>query len=327
MVKLGTTLPEHLIGNDLGAFGEFLQGVEQLGYDYVTMGDHILGAELSVRPDWTPYQGKRPLYDIHTPWHEPLVMFGYMAALTKSLELCTGILVSPQRQSALLAKQAAQVDVLTGGRIRFVISAGWNDVEYEGLGVDFASRGKIMEEQIAVMRLLWTQESVTYHGQFHTLEAVGINPLPSKPVPLWLGGVSKPVLRRIGQLGDGWFPYYAYFDPDKLEEDLATVHGFAKEAGRDPADIGIEGAIYFEDARFDLPENRQRMPTDLDGCVERALWWKRFGATTFTVSAPWANLGPEQEMDEEERARRSATTVERHLRALEEFKDAIGNDF
>lgn len=325
MVRLGTNLPEHLIGKDLGAFGEFLQGVEQLGYDYVTMGDHVLGADVSVRPDWAPYQGKPPLYGIETPWHEPLVMFGYMAALTKKLELCTGILVSPQRQSALLAKQAAQVDILTGGRIRFVISAGWNDVEYEGMGVDYASRGKIMKEQMEVMRLLWTQEVVTYHGEFHTLNAVGINPLPSKPIPLWLGGTSKPVMRRIGQMGDGWFPYYPYFDPAKLEEDWAFIQQVAKDAGRDPKSIGVEGAIYFEDTRFELPENRDRMPTTLEGCVERAQWWKKFGASTFTVSAPWANLAPDQ--NAEGRAKRASSTVEKHLRALEEFKQAVGKDF
>ncbi len=178
MVKLGTNLPEHLIGTDQGALAEFLGALEEMGYAYVTVGDHVLGADLSARPDWRPYLGKAPLYDRHMVWHEPLVLFGYLAALTRSLELCTGILISPQRQSALLAKQAAEADVLTGGRIRFVIAAGWNDVEYEALGVDFSKRGKIMEEQVELMRRLWTEEIVTFQGKFHTVTAAGINPLP-----------------------------------------------------------------------------------------------------------------------------------------------------
>ena len=133
MVKLGTNLPEHLIGTDHGALAEFLSGIEELGYGYITIGDHVLGADLSVRPDWKPYLGKAPLYDQHMPWHDPLVLFGFLTALTTTLEMSTGILIAPQRQAALLAKQAAEVDILSGGRLRLVIAAGWNDVEFEAL--------------------------------------------------------------------------------------------------------------------------------------------------------------------------------------------------
>ena len=180
MVKLGTNLPEHLIGTDQGALAAFLTGIEDLGYGYVTIGDHVLGADTSVRPDWKPFHGHPPLYDHRMVWHEPLVLFGYLAALTRTLELCTGILISPQRQTALLAKQAAEADILSGGRIRFVIAAGWNDVEYEALNVDFKKRGKIMEEQFVLMRELWSKELVTYHGHHHTVTAAGINPLPPR---------------------------------------------------------------------------------------------------------------------------------------------------
>ena len=326
MVRLGTHLPEHLIGTDPGAFAEFLQAVEDLGYSYVTLGDHILGADVSVRPEWKPYQGKPPLFDHRSPWHEPLVLFGYMAALTKKLELCTGILVSPQRQSALLAKQAAEADILSGGRIRFVVSAGWNDVEYEGLGVNFPDRGKIMEEQIAVMRLLWTQDVVTYHGKFHTLNAVGINPLPvQRPIPLWMGGQSKPVMRRVGQLADGWFPSYPYLNPDQLYQDLATVHGHARAAGRDPASIGIEGSIFFGDARFEMSPGDEKPATTFEDCVAHAQWWKKFGASTFTVTTPWARIGAD-----ESAARitgKGSANITTHLRALEDFKKAVGPAF
>ena len=326
MVKLGTNLPEHLIGTDQGALSEFLQGVEGLGYHYVTVGDHVLGADLSVRPDWRPFAGKPTLYDHHMVWHEPLVLFGYLAALTRTLELCTGILISPQRQAALLAKQAAEADVLTGGRIRFVLAAGWNDVEYEALGVDFASRGKIMEEQIARLRLLWSQELVTSHGKFHTVNAAGINPLPvQRPIPLWIGGQSKPALRRIGQMADGWFPYYPHFSEQQLHADRDFMRATAKEAGRDPASIGIEGAIYFVDPRFEAPPDARRPPETLEECVAYANWWKRFGASRYWVTAPWAKLGPEETGIRE--TGKKWTGVEQRLRALAEFKDAIGPDF
>jgi probable F420-dependent oxidoreductase len=325
-VKLGTSMPEHLIGTDSGAFKEFLQGVEDIGYGYVTIGDHILGADVTVRPEWRPYLGQPPLYDVHTPWHEPMVLFGYIAALTKSVEFSTGILVSPQRQAPLLAKQAAEVDLLSGGRIRLVIASGWNDVEFEGMGVSFADRGKILEEQIAVMRALWTQESVTYNGRFHTLNAVGINPLPiQRPIPLWLGGQSKVVLRRVGQLADGWFPFYPFFDETLIAADWETIRQHAIKAGRDPEAIGIEGAIYFFDPRFPMPETARKQPKTLEECVEYAQWWKNFGASRFWVTAPWANLGPEE--TGVRAVGKKWTGVEQRLRALEEFKRAVGPDF
>ena len=326
MVKLGTNLPEHLIGTDQGALAEFLAALEELGYSYVTVGDHVLGADLSVRPDWRPYLGKAPLYDRNMVWHEPLVLFGYLAALTRTLELCTGILISPQRQAALLAKQAAEADVLTGGRIRFVIAAGWNDVEYEALGVDFKRRGKIMEEQVELMRRLWTEEIVSYSGEFHKVTAAGINPLPvQRPIPLWFGGQSPRVLKRAGRLADGWFPYYPWFSESQLQADLAVLHQAARDAGRDPASIGIEGAIYFADPRFELPPGGRVPPKDFDACVEYARWWKGFGASRYWVTAPWADLGPEETGVRTQGKKWSG--IEARLRALGDFKKALGADF
>jgi probable F420-dependent oxidoreductase len=326
MVKLGTNLPEHLIGTDQGALAEFLAALEEMGYAYVTVGDHVLGADLAARPGWRPYFGKPPLYDRHMVWHEPLVLFGYLSALSRSLELCTGILISPQRQTALLAKQAAAVDVLSGGRIRFVIAAGWNDVEYEALGVDFSRRGRIMEEQVALLRQLWTREVVTFRGEFHTVTAAGINPLPvQRPIPLWFGGQSKPVLRRAGRLADGWFPYYPYFEEQRLRDDLAVLERAAREAGRDPASIGIEGAVYFADPRFEVPPGGRMPPQGFDECLEYAQWWKRFGATRYWVTAPWAELGPEETGIREPGRRWSG--VEARLRALGDFKKALGSEF
>ncbi len=326
MIKLGTSMPEHLIGTDPGAFKEFLQGVEDLGYNYVTIGDHILGADLTNRPEWRPYLGQPPLYDVHTPWHEPMVLFGYMAAITKTVEFSTGILVGPQRQSAVLAKQAAEVSILSGGRIRLVLAAGWNDVEFEGLGVSFEDRGKILEEQMVVMRLLWNQQTVNYKGKYHTLDDVGICPLPpQQPIPIWLGGQSKVAQRRVGQLADGWFPYYPCLDPVEIGADWENIKRHAIAAGRDPASIGIEGAIYFYDPRFPMPTTGIKQPQTLDECVDYAHWWKKFGASRYWVTAPWANLGPEE--TGVRTTGKKWTGVEARLRALEEFKNAVGKDF
>lgn len=326
MVKLGTSMPEHLIGTDHGALAAFLTAVEELGYGYVTIGDHVLGADLANRPEWRPYLGQAPLYDHRTPWHDPFVLYGYLAAITSTLELCTGILISPQRQAALLAKQAAEVDILSGGRVRLVIAAGWNDVEFEALGVDFASRGKILEEQVVLMRQLWTQDVVTYKGRFHTVTAAGINPLPvQRPIPLWFGGQSPVVLRRTGRLADGWFPYYPFFAEDKVREDLATVHSSAREAGRDASMIGIEGSIYFYDERFAMPLGARMAPTTLDECVEYAQLWKDIGATRYWVTAPWADLGPEETGVREPGKEWSG--VDARIEALREFKEAIGPDY
>ncbi|MCR9093101.1 MAG: LLM class F420-dependent oxidoreductase [bacterium] len=328
MVELGTNLPENLVGSDHGAIAEYLKGVESLGYSYITLGDHVLGADTDARPDWRPYFGKPPLYTRHHKWNEPLVMFGYLAGLTRTLELCTGILISAQRQTALLAKQAATVDNLTGGRVRFVIAVGWNDVEYEALGINFSKRGEIIEEQMEVLRQLWTNEVVTYKGKHHTITAAGINPLPvQQPIPLWIGGQSKPVLRRTGRLADGWFPTYPYFSEDQIHEDLGVIHDAARQAGRRPEDIDLEGMIYFADPRFEVPPGARKPPVELDDCVEYAKWWKDLGATRYWVTAPWADLGPDETGQRLPEKRDLYAGIETRLRALEEFKKALPDDF
>jgi probable F420-dependent oxidoreductase len=325
MVKLGTNLPEHLIGTDHGALTEFLSALESMGYHYVTVGDHVLGADLSVRPAWRPYFGQPSLYDHTMPWHEPMVLFGFLAGITSSLELTTGILISPQRQTALLAKQAAEVDVLSGGRLRLVVAIGWNDVEYEGMGVDFHQRAPIMEEQVEVLRRLWTEDVVTFSGRFHTMPAVGINPLPNEPIPLWFGGQSEVVLRRIGRLADGWFPYYSSFSEERIRADLSTIHESARLTGRDTADIGLEGAIYFYDDRFPMLPGGRMPPQTIDECVEYANTWKALGATRYWVTAPWADLGPEETGVRE--PGKSWSGIDLRIKALHEFKDAVGADF
>ena len=203
-MKLGAVFPQTEIGADPGAVKAFAQAAESLGYDYVLAYDHVLGADTANRPDW------RGGYRLEHAFHEPFVLFSYLAGVTERIGLATGVVILPQRQTALVAKQAAALDVLSGGRLRLGVGIGWNAVEYEALGQDFHNRGRRYEEQIAVLRLLWTQESVAFQGRWHSVPEAGINPLPvQRPIPIWMGGASgmgddDRVLRRIARLADGW---------------------------------------------------------------------------------------------------------------------------
>ena len=191
----------------------------------------MLGANTASRPGWHgPYTSK-------SQFLEPFVLFGYLAGLTRTLELVTAVLILGQRQTALVAKQAACTDVLSRGRLRLGIGTGWNDVEYEALGEDFHNRGARSEEQIEVMRRLWAEEAIDYEGRWHRIPDAGINPLPARrSIPVWLGGMAPQVLDRVARLADGWFPFYS----EELETQIEGVRVAAHAAGRDPDDIGVE---------------------------------------------------------------------------------------
>lgn len=235
-MRVGVVLPQTEIGADAGAIRAYAQRVEELGFSHVLAYDHVVGADPRVHTGWNGP------YDINTTFHEPLVTFGYLAGLTTSLELVTGVIILPQRQAVLVAKQAAEVDVLSGGRLRLGVGIGWNTVEYEALAEDFKTRAKRFEEQIELMRLLWTQRSVTYSGRFHKVTGAGLAPLPvQRPIPLWIGALSPPAYRRVGRLADGWFPQMQ--PGPELDAALDVVRRGASEAGRDPADIAMEGRI------------------------------------------------------------------------------------
>jgi len=236
-MKLGVVFPQTEIGNDPAAIRDYAQAAEQLGYNHTLVFDHVLGAEPSR------FEGRfRPPYTHKTPFHEPFVLFGFLAAATSALELVTGILILPQRQTALVAKQAAAVDVLSAGRMRLGVGIGWNHVEYEALGENFRNRGRRAEEQIAVMRRLWTEESVDFDGKWHTIHQAGINPLPvQRPIPVWMGGMAEPVLKRAARIADGWFPQFRP-GPDATAT-VERVRGYVAEAGRKPEEFGIEGRI------------------------------------------------------------------------------------
>ena len=232
-MKLGVVFPQIEIGADPGAVRAYGQAVEQIGYHHILAYEHVVGANTASRPNW------RGPYDIDSVFHEPFVLFGYLAGLTERIEFATGIVILPQRQTVLVAKQAAALDVLCGGRLRLGIGIGWNAVEYEALGTDFHNRGRRCEEQVALLRALWTERAVTFDGTWHRVTDAGIQPLPvQRPIPLWFGGGDERVLRRIARLADGWMPQ---FEPDDAGRALlARMQNYAREYGRDPAAIRPE---------------------------------------------------------------------------------------
>jgi probable F420-dependent oxidoreductase len=236
-MQIGAVYPQTELPTDPATARAYVRRVEELGYRHIEIYDHVLGADPAVHAGW------RGPYDVDTTFHEPLVFYGFLAAIT-TLELVTGIVVAPQRQTALLAKQAAEVDILSGGRLRLGIAVGWNAVEYEGLSQDFSTRGQREEEQIGLLRRLWTERSVTHEGRFDRITGAGLSPLPvQRPIPIWLGGASPAAYRRIGRLADGWFPRVA--PGAALDEARALIAAGAAEAGRDAAAIGMEPRVNF----------------------------------------------------------------------------------
>jgi probable F420-dependent oxidoreductase len=230
-MKIGVVFPQTEIGSDPAAAAAYATTAESLGYSHLLAYDHVLGANTASRPDW---QGP---YTMNSMFQEPLVLFSYLAGLTKSIELVTGVIILPQRQTALVAKQAACVDVLSGGRLRLGVGTGWNEVEYEALGENFKNRGRRSEEQIDLLRRLWKDEAINFDGEWHKVTDAGLNPLPAKRhIPIWLGGLAPAVIDRVGRIADGWFP----FVNKNLASQIKQVHEVAITAGRDPADIGIE---------------------------------------------------------------------------------------
>ncbi len=262
-MQLGVVFPQTEIGADPGPVREYALAAEAAGYEHLLAYDHVLGADPD-RPG-----GFRGPYTHETLFHEPLVLFGYLAAITQQLELVTGILILPQRQTALVAKQAAEVDVLSGGRLRLGVGVGWNAVEYDALGEDFHTRGRRVEEQVALLRALWTDPVVSFEGKYHSVSRAGIKPLPpGHSIPIWMGGMSEPVLNRIGRVADGWFPQYR--EPAQFVEGVAKIHQVAESAGRDPASIGIEPQL--------------RLSGDVAADVELAQQWQQAGATSLSVN-------------------------------------------
>lgn len=269
-MRIGVVFPQTEIGADVGAIRAYAQGVQQLGFSHVLVYDHVIGADPAIHAPWTGP------YDVHTTFHEPMVLFGYLAAVT-TLELVTGIVILPQRQTVLAAKQAAEVDLLTEGRFRFGVGLGWNAVEYEALGKDFTNRGRRLEEQIALLRRLWTEQTITFEGTYEHVTGAGLAPLPvQRPIPVWIGAMSKPAYERVGRLADGWFPQIQ--PGPQLQEARDIVDASAAAAGRDPASLGIEGRVSWRDGGGDQ-------------VLERAGQWRAAGATHLSINTMGAGLG------------------------------------
>jgi len=284
-MKVGAVFPQTEIGSDVGAIRAYAEGLQSIGFDHVLAYDHVLGADPSVHSGW---DGP---YDVHTTFHEPLVLFGYLAAVCK-LELVAGVIILPQRQTALVAKQAAQVDLLSRGRFRLGVGVGWNAVEYDGLGQNFSTRGRRLDEQLAMLRELWTSQTVTASVGPERVVGAGIAPLPlQRPIPLWFGGSSRAAYQRIGRAGDGWFPQLR--PGEDLDEALAVIAASAHEVGRDPSTIGMEGRVSWQGSVGKLYEQAGR--------------WEAIGASHLTINTMGANLA----------------RVDDHLAVLAELGDVL----
>jgi probable F420-dependent oxidoreductase len=293
-MQIGVTVPIVEFASDLGAVRDYVQAAEDLGYSHVRILDHVLGAN----PEHHPEVPRFP-YTHESYIHEPFTLMAYLAAITKKINLVTGILILPQRQTALVAKQAAEVDVLSDGRLRMGIGVGWNPVEYEALGEDFHTRGRKCAEQITLLRRLWTEEVVDFEGKFHKISHAGIKPLPvQRPIPIWMGagGSASPiptdrVLRRVGRMADGWMPMFA---PDETgRATIEKVREFAQAAGRDPSDVGLEGRIT---ATGQGPED----------WITEVKTWSELGATHMSVGTGGSG------------------TPDRHIEAIRRVKEATG---
>jgi probable F420-dependent oxidoreductase len=285
-MQIGVVFPQTEIGADVGAVRAYAERVEELGFAHLLAYDHVVGADPDVHVGWNGP------YNIATTFHEPFVLFGFLAGIT-ALELVTGIIILPQRQTVLAAKQAAEVDMLTNGRFRFGIGLGWNAVEYEALGKEFTDRGKRMSEQMVLMRRLWTERTVTHESAYERVTGAGLAPLPvQRPIPLWIGGSSPAAYRRIGRLADGWFPQTT--PGERLEAARAIVEQAATEAGRDPKQLGMEGRASWTDG-------------GVDKLVDHVERWRAAGATHLSVNTMSAGLG----------------AVDGHLAALAEVAAAL----
>lgn len=286
-MKIGVVFPQTEFPADPSAVGEYAQAVEGLGYCHIHAYDHVLGANPDRPGGWNgPYTH-------HHPFFEPFVLFSYIAGLTRRIEFATGILILPQRQTVLVAKQAATLDVLCGGRFRLGVGNGWNEVEYIALDENFHNRGKRIEEQVTVLRQLWTQPLVSFKGRYHSIPDAGLNPLPvQKPIPIWFGGTHERVIHRMARLGDGWMLNIRSFE--LIRPALEMLRKYLLEAGRDPSTFGI-----------DLRLNMSLVHPD--EWVSYVQTCKELGATHLTVNTMGCGF----------------STVKAHLDALGQFAKTV----
>ncbi|MFM7121576.1 MAG: LLM class F420-dependent oxidoreductase [Gammaproteobacteria bacterium] len=287
-MQFGAVLPHNEIGTDPGAMRAWAQGVEALGATHILIYDHVLGADPNRPGGW---QGG---YDKDTAFHEPLTTFAFIAAVTERIDMMSTVLILPQRQTALVAKQAAQLAVLSGNRFRLGIGTGWNTIEYEALDVPFASRGRRQREQVDLLRHLWTEDSLDFDGDFHRVDRASINPRPSRPIPIWFGGSAPALLERCARQGDGWIPLMGA--NEAARQCIETIRAHRAAAGLDMSSFGIQAQAQF---RGGTPERWRG----------HAGAWREMGATHMALATH--NAGP--------------TGVDGHLRRLGQYLDAVSD--
>jgi probable F420-dependent oxidoreductase len=285
-MQLGAVLPHNEIGTDPGAIKAYLQGVEDLGMTHLLIYDHVMGADPN-RPGG--FQGP---YDKDTAFHEPFTFFAFAAAVTTTIELVTTVLILPQRQTVLVAKQAAEVALLSGNRLRLGIGTGWNKVEYQALNEEFTNRGKRQEEQVELMRQLWTQDAFSFEGRYHTVDRASINPRPTSPVPIWFGGAAPALLERCARIGDGWMPLGGA--NDKSQALLEEIRQHRRALGLSMDGFGVQAQAQWGGGSAE----RWRAHADK---------WQEIGATHMAVATH--NAG--------------RTDVDGHLARIAEYRDAI----
>jgi len=284
-MRIGIKFPSREIGTDRGVIRDWVLALADTGFTHVVVADHVLGVDAAAHPGYDaqfPSTGKRAPYKVSDEFHEPLIALGFITALATQVELSTGVVIGPQRQTALLAKQVAELDLLAGGNMRLVLGTGWNPIEYRALQVDFRTRGARMEAQIAALRALWTEETVHQVNEFEDITGVGLAPnAVQRPVPVWLGGWAPVALERVGRLADGW--YYGHDFPPHLADDLGIIARAAESAGRDPDAIGLEGAVEMRDG--------------LDGMDARAAEWERLGASHLVIDPQMGGFAGAEHID------------------------------
>ncbi len=276
--QFGIIFPSHEIGNDPSMFVRWVREAETAGFDYIAIFDHVIGVDTTHRPGWSgPYA-------LDDTFHEPFMMLSYFAAHC-SIELMTSVIILPQRQAVLVAKQASELDLLTGGRFVLGVGTGWNELEYRALNVDFGARGRRFDEQLEVVRMLWTQPVANFRGEFHDLDDVGLRPIPlRKPIPLWLGGdPCGPVLRRVARTGDGWITRHR---PEVVLPVWQQTLELADRSGRDPESIGLQAMIQWG-----------RRPAGIDDDKREVERWLSGGARRISFSGLRAGRTPEQHID------------------------------
>lgn len=285
-MQIGVVFPQSEIGDDPSVIKDFAQAAESLGYSHLLAYDHVLGAHPDREPRLTgPYTHE-------TSFHEPFVLFGYLAGVTKTLGLVTGIIILPQRQTALVAKQAAEVDILSGGRLRLGVGTGWNYVEYDALNEDFHNRGKRQEEQVELLRKLWSESLVDFTGKWHRIDRASLKPLPGRRIPIWFGGSDERVMQRAARLGDGMIPQFAPNDAGKAA--LARLDQYLAENGRDRSTFGIEAQV--------------SLSAGEDKWAAHAQSWRELGANYICVRT--MNAGLQRPQD--------------HIDAIRRYKAEVG---